>query len=1012
MSFYCTRASREKVQWHNPLYLSNNDYWHQRIPIEILNNTGRVLLGDPVRLKIGSAGGQLPIEGIMAESIRLADATGAEYVHSLSDVEGKIIEKGPVPENSLLLIPVECKADTSITYFIYFDNPSAWPMGDYYKTEKEPTDSVTITILRKERAPIRKKGKTDNWPETGDWVSRAPMKTYNFSAEKDANNLVCVDIECLQRRLHSETDHNTNVMVTDEGDPLHNFRIGNFIFYNKYIPANSELNNYIYFGPGTASDRNEPGVLTGVSINYYDFENAGLSGWKGDLESGKIRISGDGKEGKGSIQLELLPEDKGREISVERSIPVNPGKMYFIGAWMKLSDKIDNPPVFSTGVRLRTLRITFLDKDNNNIGTTNSITVIPERYSDHPGTWWFVNRFLPAPANASAARLQLVNAFPGTVLYDDIFIAEVITGSTMADAVERKAEKDLETLTVWQEDPVVKVFMDDLPKNLQNEVTISAARNDVEPLQLVARSPQDHKQLEIKVKPPASADGNKLNDIGIGVVGYVPINFPSNYYGAKDDPNPWRVKYIARRTSGSDGWAGMWPDPIMPYKTFDLKANTTQPIWIEIKVPQDAKPGDYTGAVQLLNSGTVVKEIPFKVHVWDFILPDKPDMTALYDVRSQISDKEKQGIWKLLADHRLAPDRITPEPTWEKVDGKVVYDFTEYDKAAALFFDSLKFSYAYSPGFYLFGWGNPPQIKFGEAPYPGDYPYTNADRSKLRPEFRKVFQSAIRSYWNHMKEKGWDDNILIYISDEPHTEPEITLQMRALCNMIHEVDPKIPVYVSSWWYRPEYSGYIDVWGVSNHGSTWGRPVPISDFTNIRKDGARVWFTTDGKLCTDTPYLGFERMTPHYAFKFGAEAYEFWGCNWYTFNPFDYGWHNHIRQSSSPGRVSWTRYPNGDGYIIYPGHFIGLDSYVPTIRLKLAREGVEDYEFLHYLSTLIDKGKKRGADVAKAEKALQDAKDIVLFPTAEGRFSTEYLPDPYAIMRVRAGVAEAIEELTK
>ena len=99
-------------------------------------------------------------------------------------------------------------------------------------------------------------------------------------------------------------------------------------------------------------------------------------------------------------------------------------------------------------------------------------------------------------------------------------------------------------------------------------------------------------------------------------------------------------------------------------------------------------------------------------------------------------------------------------------------------------------------------------------------------------------------------------------------------------------------------------------------------------------------------------------------------------------------------------------------MIYPGHFAGLDSYVTTIRLKLAREGVEDYEFLHYLSTLIGKSKNRGSDVAKAEKALEDAKNIVLFPTAEGRFSTEFLPDPYAIMRVRAGVAEAIEELTK
>jgi hypothetical protein len=387
-------------------------------------------------------------------------------------------------------------------------------------------------------------------------------------------------------------------------------------------------------------------------------------------------------------------------------------------------------------------------------------------------------------------------------------------------------------------------------------------------------------------------------------------------------------------------------------------------------------------------------------------------MTALYDVRSQTPDKEKRDVWKMLADHRLAPDRITPEPTWKNVNGNIIYDFTEYDKAASYFFDTLKFSHTYSPGFYLFGWGNPPAIKFEEKPDPGEYPYEGADRSSLRPEFKKVFQNAIRAYWKHMKEKGWADKVLVYISDEPHTNPEITAQMKALCDMIHEVDSKIPIYVSSWWHRPEYAHYIDVWGVSNHGSTWGRPVPLSDFINIKKDGGRLWFTTDGKLCTDTPYLGFERMTPHYVFKFGAEGYEFWACNWYTFNPYDYGWHNHIRQSSTPGRVSWTRYPNGDGYIIYPGHYIGVDSYVASIRLKLAREGVEDYEYLYYLNSLITLNKKQGKDVSQAEKALENAEKIVIFPTAEGRFSTEYLPDPYVVLRVREQIAQAIEGLLK
>ena len=47
----------------------------------------------------------------------------------------------------------------------------------------------------------------------------------------------------------------------------------------------------------------------------------------------------------------------------------------------------------------------------------------------------------------------------------------------------------------------------------------------------------------------------------------------------------------------------------------------------------------------------------------------------------------------------------------------------------------------------------------------------------------------------------------------------------------------------------------------------------------------------------------------------------------------------------PGEESWKRYPNGDGYIIYPGKPIGEDGLIGSIRLKQVREGAEDYEYL-------------------------------------------------------------------
>ena len=79
--------------------------------------------------------------------------------------------------------------------------------------------------------------------------------------------------------------------------------------------------------------------------------------------------------------------------------------------------------------------------------------------------------------------------------------------------------------------------------------------------------------------------GMKLDQVSVNMVGYVPIDYPSNYYEKKVPY--WYLKFPTEPI-GSDGWSGFWPDPLLPLKPFDLKANTTQPVWIEVTVPEGA----------------------------------------------------------------------------------------------------------------------------------------------------------------------------------------------------------------------------------------------------------------------------------------------------------------------------------------------------------------------------------------------------------------------------------------
>jgi hypothetical protein len=1168
--------------WQHPLYMANNDYWRQRIPVDIRNNTDIKLMGDPLEIQIGNSQGQAPLVGVKAEGIRVTTASGSELTFRVSDRDGNLIERGPIPENSIITVPVECDADTLTTNFIYFDNPSAWAIGDFYKTHREvynggleketrygplgwdldlpdinrkvecvtgeghtgnrsikvtassekittPLDAtqqnlhllsgvsyilegwvkaenvkgdariavilgnsdsedfklgsekvscgtgtydwkkvtlkftvpenvtgariqtlvegtgtawfdditlsckkdynITATVMKAEKLALKEIGKTDTWfddntNDQNEWQSRAAIKTINFDNQKSVGKLVCVGIEGVLHRLHAEVSKNAVFQVTDGINPIPYYKMGNYVFFKQDIPASTEQTNYIYLSsgakPGEGPMVTEVNNLNELGKNLIlnpDFEGNNIAGWKSKKESGDIKVSTKSKEGSGSVQLQIAPGQGEKEISLEQTLPVTADKLYFFSAWIKCSDLLEEPD-FLAGIRQRTLKAQFITKEGKAIGRLSRIAVNPERHTDNEWSQLFL--LLKTPEGADSVKLQLVNSAPGTVWFDDLVFTDVISGVTSALAIERKAAKDLKELTVWQEDPIVKVFQDDLPPEITVAASISVARNEAEPLQLVVRSPKEYKQLQIKVNPPTDMKGNKLEQVEIGVVGYVPINYPSNYINDRVTPY-WRQK-IPFGNSGSDGWIGMWPDPILPFQSFDLSANTSQPLWIEFNVPKNAVPGDYSGKVQLVQNSAVIKEIPFKVHVRDFALTNESHVVAEYDARinnwnfignAKSETERMKEIWKMLADHRLCPDALTPAPTWKIENGKIVFDLTEFDKSASYYFNDLKLNRVYSPWyFYLFGWANLPDEKFGEKPYPGEFPYPGVDRSKLRPEFKKAYQTALRIYWNHMKEKGWANKVVFYVSDEPHADAEITVQMRALCNMIHEVDPKIPIYVSTWWYRPEYKGYVDVWGVSNHGGGWGRPVPVTDLINIKKIGGRLFFTTDGKMCTDTPYLGFERMLPYFCFKYGAEEYEFWGSNWYTFNPYEYGWHSFIRQSDRPGDLYWIRYPNGDANFIYPGEPIGVNTMVATIRLKLAREGVEDYEYLYSLDSLITLGRKKGKDVNQAEKALESAKQLVTIPSAEGRYSTEYLPDPYIVLRVREQVAEAIEGLLK
>ncbi len=983
-------------KWHYPLYLSNMGYWHSRIPVEVTNSSNRDVAGSTVMMKIGKGKGLLDLAGEDATGLRLVDSGGTELLWRITSPDAGLVTEGAIPDNCEFIIPVSLKAGKSETCYIYYNNKAAWPMGAVLEEKRYGSKDEKQSVLQKEgklnfeietseSVSLTEKGRNEVWPGDEKWNIRVPVKVFNFRKNNETLP-VYVKMEQVYLRLHNEDIQHALMQLGNKGNGPY-FRFENALLLESPVAAGTEQTTYAYF------DRKEKDV-TDRQKEFSDLCNDKRNLFPGLPASGEINKTG-------------LTQD----------ITIESGKTYMFGAMVKCSDISDG---ISIVIRFHG------DKDSTINGrvVSDKITGTRDRA--------FISGIFRAPEKAYSALLSLAlsGAESGTASCNGILMMEVIEGYAGSMFFDQRAADKLQELTVWPVNPVVKVFHEDLPPSQIGALRISAAKNESEPLQIALRSPRDYTGMRVEVTPPVNSAGHMLDQVSVSLVGYVPIDYPSNYYERKVPF--WYLKFPAEPI-GSDGWSGFWPDPLLPAKVFDLKAHTTQPIWIDVAVPEGTVSGDYAGKIKIFHSDSLVKEIPWTVHVWKFTLPDRNSFGALYDyrsvhrmpdlVRNDLPENDLRNMYlSFMAKHRISSGEINPVPKVNYTEGRVTIDFTEYDKAAAIYFDELKNPFAYLPVdiFYLFGWAFPPSEKFKEKPYPGEYPYKDADRSRLRPEYKKAYQLVLKTFWDHLKEKGWADRYILYLSDEPHEADNnngrsnnINIQMKALCDMVHEVDPKIPVYVSTWWYRPEWQGYIDVWGLGFNGEgDYGNYVTAEDLQHIIRSGGRIWYTTDGNFCTETPYMAVERLLPWFGYKYGAEAYEFWGVNWLTYNPYKYGWHSYIYESQAPGEESWKRYPNGDGYVIYPGKPIGEDGLIGSIRLKQVREGAEDYEYLTLLGHLIEKSDPGNPALKTARDALQQALELVNIPCAMGRYSTKILKDPDAIYMAREAVARSIEALGK
>lgn len=129
------------------------------------------------------------------------------------------------------------------------------------------------------------------------------------------------------------------------------------------------------------------------------------------------------------------------------------------------------------------------------------------------------------------------------------------------------------------------------------------------------------------------------------------------------------------------------------------------------------------------------------------------------------------------------------------------------------------------------------------------------------------------------------------------------------------------------------------------------------------------------------------------------------------NPYEdaMGWVDH---ESQKGRLPWG---NGDGRFVYPppSLYTGdatqpvTDSPVPSVRLEMLRDGLEDYEYFVILKKLLE---EKGTKLDAAHR--KNATALLTVPESVSRSLTEFSTDPAAMQTHREKLARAIEALRK
>jgi hypothetical protein len=432
--------------------------------------------------------------------------------------------------------------------------------------------------------------------------------------------------------------------------------------------------------------------------------------------------------------------------------------------------------------------------------------------------------------------------------------------------------------------------------------------------------------------------------------------------GQLDDVKLYREDVIQlAHPSALDGGTGAWPDALVPDVDdvvgekrnafpFDVRNGESRAIWVEIRVPPDARPGTYQGAVTV-TSDQGQATIPVALEVWDFGLPSTSSLRSSFGM----------SYGGIPAGHGLTGDAgatLRARYAQLALDHRITLTGMNDDGTTGL--DHL--DQFYGP---LIDGKAPtrlPGAQLTAVKYIGDR--TSADQHK--------------TWAQHFRAKGWMDRLFDYTCDEPPLQCAWS-DIPARTKAAHAGDPDFRTLVTTQLWDAQNNGGVDG-GIDIMVSVvnWIDDKPPSQIAGDQRARYDA-FLASGKHkelwlyqscmshgCGGTVNIGNPSDSDRYytgwpSYMIDASAARNRAMEWISFLEDASGelyWETAYAFSHNAWSNQWDFSGNGDGTLFYPGTpgRIGGKTDIPvaSLRLKMIRAGMQDYEYLKMLADLGDR----------------------------------------------------------